>query len=88
MELACILELVQLKQMQLSIFFKTQGRKNFLTRFYFAVSNHMNLLVSHMKWLVLLDTNSQTDERKNLEEITSGVISFVKREMVAQISLL
>lgn len=48
----------------------------------------MNLLVSHMKWLVLLDTNSQTDERKNLEEITSGVISFVKREMVAQISLL
>lgn len=44
----------------------------------------MSSLVSHMKWLVLLDINSQTDDR---QKIGCGVTSFVKREMVAQILL-
>lgn len=40
----------------------------------------MNLLVSHVKWLVLLDVDSQIDER---QKTNCGV----KREMVAQILL-
>lgn len=52
--------------------------------FYLTVSSHTNLLVSHVKWLVLLDVDSQIDER---QKTNGGVTSSVKREMVAQILL-